>query len=170
MFFCFIFKCFSNPFSKISESSRAWIIFIISFISSFEIIKVVFPEPFIYFFWNPASIVEAAAVIPDGAKTFFAKGIAIFINGPANLLYNDLKNPPDWIILEIWALESIKSVDILLLKAFLTFYSLATAISTILLGITLYSFQKIGLLNPLSSLNNFDNFTLSSDNKVTIGT
>ena len=70
-----------------------------SFISSFEIIKVVVPEPCI-FFWIPASIAEAAAVIPNGAKTFFAKGIATFINGTTNLLNNDHKNPPDWVILE----------------------------------------------------------------------
>ena len=38
------------------------------------------------FFWIPASIAEAAAVIPDGAKIFFAKGAAIFINGAANIL------------------------------------------------------------------------------------
>ena len=91
-----------------------------SFISSFEIIKAVVSEPYI-FFWIPASIAEAAAVIRNGGKTFFVKGIAIFINGPANLLYNDPKNPPDWIILEIWALESFKSVAILLQKAFLSF-------------------------------------------------
>ena len=48
-----------------------------------------------FFFLIPASIAEAAAVIPDGTKTFLAKGIAIFINGPANLLNNDSKNPPD---------------------------------------------------------------------------
>ena len=48
-----------------------------------------------YFFLIPASIVEAAAVIPNGAKTFFAKGTAIFINGPGNLTDNDPKNPPD---------------------------------------------------------------------------
>ena len=65
-----------------------------SFTSSFEIIKVVVPEPYI-FFWIRASTAEAAAVIPNGAKTFFAKGIATFINGPANLLNNDPKNPPD---------------------------------------------------------------------------
>ena len=59
-----------------------------------------------YLFWIPASIADAAAVIPNGAETFFAKGISIFINGPANLLNNYPKNPPDWIILEIWALES----------------------------------------------------------------
>ena len=42
-----------------------------------------------YFFWIPASIAEAAAVIPNGAKTSFAKGIATLINGSANLLNND---------------------------------------------------------------------------------
>ena len=56
-----------------------------------------------YFFWIPASIAEAAAVIPNGAKTCFAKGIATFIIGQANLLNSDPKNPPDWIILEICA-------------------------------------------------------------------
>ena len=64
-----------------------------SFISSFEIIKVVVPEPCI-FFWIPASIAEAAAVIRNGAKTFFANRTATFINGPANLLNYDFKNPP----------------------------------------------------------------------------
>ena len=58
-------------FNKILESSRAWTIFIMSFISSFQIIKVVLPEPCI-FFWIPASIAKAAAVIRSGAKIFFA--------------------------------------------------------------------------------------------------
>ena len=53
-------------------------------------------------------------------KRFFAEGIATFINGLANLLNNDPKNPPDLIILEIWAVESFKSADISLLKAFLS--------------------------------------------------
>ena len=65
-----------------------------SFISLFEIIKVVVLEPCIIF-WIPASVAEAAAVIPNGAKTFFAKGIATSINGPAYLLNNDPKNPQD---------------------------------------------------------------------------
>ena len=73
------------------------------------------------FFGIPASIAEAAAVNLNGAKTFFAKGIATFINGPANLLNKDPKNLPGLIILVICALESFKSVDILLLKAFLSF-------------------------------------------------
>ena len=44
---------------------------------------------------------------------FLMELTATFISGPASLLNNDPKNPPDWIILEIWALESFKSVDIL---------------------------------------------------------
>ena len=54
-------------------------------------------------------------------KHFFAKGIATFIDGPANLLNNDPKNPPDWVIFKVWAFESFKSVDTLLLNAFLCF-------------------------------------------------
>ena len=48
-----------------------------------------------YFFLIAPSIAEAAVVIPNGAKTFFAIGSAAFINGPANLLDNKPKNPPD---------------------------------------------------------------------------
>ena len=51
------------PFSKIFESSSAWTIIILSFISSFEIIKVVFPDPNI-FLWIPASPADTAAVNP----------------------------------------------------------------------------------------------------------
>ena len=87
-----------------------------SFISLFGIIKAVVPEPCI-FFWIPASIAEAADVIPKGAKIFFVNGTATFINGPANLLNNDPKNPSDWTILEMWALESFISIDLLLLNA-----------------------------------------------------
>ena len=71
-----------------------------SFISLFEIIEVFVPEPCI-FFWAPESIAEAAAVIYNIAKTFFAKRIGTFINAPAYLLNSDPKNSPDWISLEI---------------------------------------------------------------------
>ena len=67
------------------ESSRAWTIFIMSFISSFEIIKVVVPEPCI-FFWIPASIAEAAAVIPNRAKTFLIKELLLSLMDP--LIYS----------------------------------------------------------------------------------
>ena len=76
-----------------------------SFIYSFEIIKVVVAEQCI-FFWIPVSTAEAAAVIPDGAEIFFASETAIFMNISGNLLNNAPKTPPDWIILDIWALEN----------------------------------------------------------------
>ena len=50
---------------------------------------------------------------------FLAKGTATFFNRPANLLNNDPENPPGWIVLEIWALESFISVEILLFNTFL---------------------------------------------------
>ena len=64
------------------------------FILSFEIIRVVATEPCI-FVWIPAAIAEVAAVIPNGAKIFFAIGNATFINGPAILLNKEPKIPPD---------------------------------------------------------------------------
>ena len=73
--------------------------FIMSFLSSFEIIKVVVLEPCIFLI--PASISEAAAVIHNGAKKNFDKGTATFINGLAILLNNKPRNSPDWIILDI---------------------------------------------------------------------
>ena len=54
-----------------------------------EIIKVVLPELYI-FFWIPASTAEAVAVILNETKIFF------FDNGTSkspNLLTNDSKNP-----------------------------------------------------------------------------
>ena len=56
----------------------------------FEISKVNVPKPCI-FPWIPASIPEAATVIPNGAKIFFADGTAAFINGPTILLNNEHK-------------------------------------------------------------------------------
>ena len=44
---------------------------------------------------------EATAVIPDGAKTYFAKGTATLINGTATLLNNEPKYLPEGIILNI---------------------------------------------------------------------
>ena len=74
-----------------------------SFISSFEIVKVV-PNPNV-FLCIPASGADAAAVNPKGIETllanglitFFINGNLVFSNGPSNLP----RIPPDWIILEI---------------------------------------------------------------------
>ena len=59
-------------------------------IFSFQIIKVVVPESCI-FFGSLASIAEGAAVIPNGAKIFFAIGRATFINGPTFYLIMNRK-------------------------------------------------------------------------------
>ena len=88
-----------TSFNKTSESSRAWIIFVIAFISSFEIIIVVFPDPNI-FLRIPASAADATAVNPkriktllaNGSITFFIYGNPVFNNGPSNLP----KKPPDY--------------------------------------------------------------------------
>ena len=94
-----------------------------SVISSFGLIRVAVPEPCI-FFWIPASIAEAEAVIPNEAKIFFVNGTTTFINGFSILLNNASENPPDYIILDIWVLDSFMSVDILFSNGFvsLVFY------------------------------------------------
>ena len=50
-----------------------------------------------YLFLYTSSIADIAAVKPNGANIFLANGNATFINGPANLLNNLPKNPPDCI-------------------------------------------------------------------------
>ena len=65
----------------------------ISFISSLEIIEVIFPDPHI-FLCIPSSAADAAAVNPKGIKTlldnflitFFVNGNLVFNNGRSNLL------------------------------------------------------------------------------------
>ena len=55
--------------------------FIMSFISAFEMIKVVVPDPNICL-CIPASAAVAAAVNPIGIKTLLANGlVTFFING-----------------------------------------------------------------------------------------
>ena len=74
-----------------------------SFISSFETIKVVVPDLNI-FLCIPASAADAAAVNPNGIKTLLANGLIIFfING--NPVFSNApkslpRNPPDYIILD----------------------------------------------------------------------
>ena len=63
--------------------------------SSCSITKLT-PSPLFLFCILP-STADIAAVKPNGANTFLANGIASFINGPANLLNNLPKNPPDCI-------------------------------------------------------------------------
>ena len=50
----------------------------ILFISLFEIINVVLPDPNI-FSWIAASVADAAAVNPNGIKTLLANGLSTFL-------------------------------------------------------------------------------------------
>ena len=99
-----------------------------SFISSFDIVSAVdegwwgkaedeeWRRPDIkIFLCIPASGADAAAVNPKGIKTilanglitFFISGNPVFSNGPRSLP----RNPPDYIILDIWAFDNVISVD-----------------------------------------------------------
>ena len=66
-----------TSFNKIFESSSAWTISIIYFISSFEIIKVVVPDPNIYL-CIPASAADAAEFNLNGFKTLLANDLITF--------------------------------------------------------------------------------------------
>ena len=66
-----------TPFNNKPESSRDFIILIISLISSFVIISVVFPDPSI-FLCIPASAADVAAVNTKGIKTLLVNGLITF--------------------------------------------------------------------------------------------
>ena len=89
-----------TPFINKADSLSYYLtIFMISFISSLEIINVVIPDPNI-FLWRTASIADAASVNPNDIKRLLANGLSIFFtkgnpvssNGPP-------KSPPDYHIL-----------------------------------------------------------------------
>ena len=81
------------PFIKKPDSSIDLTIFIISFISSLQIINVVLPDPNI-FLWIAGSVADAAAVNPSDIKTLFAistfpiKRKPVFSNGSKRLSEN----------------------------------------------------------------------------------
>ena len=73
-----------------------------SFVSSFDIISVVVPDPKILL-CIPASATDAAAVNPKGIKTLLAEAlITFFISVLFNPVFNnEPRNSPDYIILDI---------------------------------------------------------------------
>ena len=81
-----------TPFINKPDTSSDLIIFIILFISSFEIINVVTLDPNI-FLWIIASVADAAGFNPNGIKTLLANGLStfpikgnpVFGNGPKGL-------------------------------------------------------------------------------------
>ena len=74
-FFC-SFVLFLIVIGK-TDSSRGLIIFVISFISLFEIINVVMPDPKT-FFRIAASIADATAINPNDIKTILANDLSTF--------------------------------------------------------------------------------------------
>ena len=77
-------------------------IFIISSISSFDIISAIVPNPD-SFLGTPVSAAAIAAVNPNGTSTFLAKNVStFFINLRPTFIScrrNPLRNQPDCIIL-----------------------------------------------------------------------
>ena len=68
------------------------------FISSFDAISIVVPEPRISL-WIPSSTAEVATVNSYGTNKLLAKGVSTFINGRPTFI-NGPKSPSDCIILE----------------------------------------------------------------------
>ena len=79
LFFCLI----------LLDSSKDLIVFIISFISSFEVINVVVS----IFLWIAASVVDAASVDPNGIKTLVANGLSTFFIKGNLVLSNGSESP-----------------------------------------------------------------------------
>ena len=93
-----------TPFNNIPESSKDLTIFKISFLSSFEILRLHYDQILRFFLCIPAFAAHAAAVNPNGTKTLLANGlITLFINDNS-VLSNRPKSlpryPPDCIILD----------------------------------------------------------------------
>ena len=73
------------------------------------------------FLYITAPAADAAAVNPKGIKTFLANGLItffisgypVFSNGPRS----QPRNPPDYIILDIWVFDNLISFDDLSAKA-----------------------------------------------------
>ena len=77
MFFVSFLIVSLTPFINNPDSSRELTIFIISLISSLEIFSVVKPDLNI-FLWIAVSVVDAAAVNPNGIKMLLANGLITF--------------------------------------------------------------------------------------------
>ena len=115
--FLFHFRFFSNSFVQNIRIFKSWNDFHYAILFLFVIIKGVVPKPSI-FFWIPFELLEQLLYFLVELNCFLPKEQLLSL---MNLLDNDPKNPSDWVILQIWALESFKSNDILLLSAFLSF-------------------------------------------------
>ena len=119
--FLFHFRFFSNSFVQNIRIFKSWNDFHYAILFLFVIIKGVVPKPSI-FFWIPFELLEQLLYFLVELNCFLPKEQLLSL---MNLLDNDPKNPSDWVISQIWALESFKSNHILLLSAFLSFVFLS---------------------------------------------
>ena len=88
------------PISKL-DILKDLTIFMIRFISLFEIINAVVPDPKI-FYWIAESVADAAGVNLNGIKILLANGVCVFfINGKLDIIngLRKLRNPPSWLII-----------------------------------------------------------------------
>ena len=126
---CFFISSFTvsvTPWINTLGSSNDFIIFIISFIPSFEINKVnpfsALTAPFPLIFLSNSFIALEVKLLTNQGKLSLAKGIAVLASAFLLKLPNqEPKDPTYWIIVDIWALIRFIYVDILLAKAFLNF-------------------------------------------------
>ena len=112
-----------TPFNKILESSRAWTIFITSFLHFIMSFMSFFHYVILcQFEFLHQSLKKLLLLLKELKKILLSELLLSLMDLLIMMLVNnDPKNPPDWVILEIWVSESSKSVDILLLNAFLSF-------------------------------------------------
>ena len=83
--------------------------------------KVVVPEPFI-FFWIPASVAGTAAVYPNDANFVLPIELLLSLMNLIIYLNNEQpENPRDWIALDIWVFHNVIAVDILFSNDFVSF-------------------------------------------------
>ena len=113
-----------------------------SFVSSFDIISAVVPEPKV-FLCIPESSADAAAVDVNEIKTLLANGLTIlYING--NPVFNNEprslpRNPPDYLILDNWVFDNLISADELFAKVLRRFATCLLAfVSSVMKNIALF--------------------------------
>ena len=101
-----------TPFFNKPDSSSDLTVFMISFISSSEIINVVMLDSQI-FFWIAAPVADAAAVNPKRIITLLANDVsAFFIIGKATFIHGarKLSNLPSWLL--IFIVDSVNKIPL----------------------------------------------------------
>ena len=107
----------ATPFNKSLESSRTWTIFIMSLVSSFQIISFVVPKLFIFFLISAS--IAAAAVLLTELK--YPLPIELLLSLMVLLFYLMMfLKKPYGIILDICVLHNFVSADKLFSNVFLS--------------------------------------------------